>query len=69
MKLLESVTASAGILLFSWLSIPAAAKVVGATVSTEQGVQMGLIFFVLRVVWLYALRCAFEKLKEAYARP
>lgn len=33
---------------------------VGASVTVQQGAEMGLIFFALRLVWLYVVRRYFE---------
>lgn len=60
MKFTEALIASLGIMAFGWVSIPLAAWAVGVTVTVKQGAEMGLIFFALRLVWLYALRCYFD---------
>jgi hypothetical protein len=59
---LEPLLGSIGILLAGFLTIPLAAYFVGATVSAEQGFEMGLIFFVARFAWLSLLRLIFSRL-------
>lgn len=61
MRFTEALIGSLGIMCFGWLSIPVAASMVGASVTVGQGFQMGLIFFAMRLAWLYALRCAFDR--------
>jgi len=57
----EPLIGSLGILLAGFVTIPLAAYFVGANVSSAQGLEMGLIFFVGRFVWLSVLRLIFSK--------
>jgi hypothetical protein len=62
-KAIESFTGSAGILIVGFLSIPLAAAIVGAQVSSMQGLGMGGVFFLARWAWLYLVRTFFERLQ------
>jgi len=57
----EPLLGSMGILLVGFVTIPLAAYFVGADISTAQGLEMGLIFFSGRFVWLLVLRLIFSK--------
>jgi len=56
---LESFIGSLGILVFGFLSIPLAAKWMGASITLDQGIGMSFIFFVSRFLWLLCLRSFF----------
>jgi hypothetical protein len=61
-KAAESFVGSAGILVVGFASIPLAAHFVGASISAPQGLGMGVIFFLARWLWLYAVRSFFERM-------
>ena len=61
MKFLEALIGSTGIMLFGWLSIPIVGHLAGVEITTNQGVTMSAYFFVLRLLWLYALRRVFTR--------
>lgn len=60
MKFIEALVASLGIAAFGWLSIPVVGHLAGVQISGTQGITMSAYFFVLRLAWLYALRCYFD---------
>jgi hypothetical protein len=60
-KIIESLLGSFGIMVVGWATIPFAGYVAGVQITATQGFKMGLIFFVTRFLWLYALRFWFSK--------
>jgi len=58
---LEAFIGSLGILVFGFLSIPLAAKWMGASITLDQGMGMSFIFFVSRFLWLLCLRAFFAE--------
>ncbi len=60
MKLLEAIVGSFGILLFGVISIPIVGALSGVAINLTQGAQMSAIFFVGRILWLYAVRRFFS---------
>lgn len=60
----ESMVGSAGILLAGFITIPLAARAVGATVTLEQGASMSILFFFGRWIYLFALRMWFQAKEE-----
>ena len=58
---IEALAGSTSILLFGFFTIPLAAAMSGATITTTQGIKMSLIFFVGRWLLLYVIRCIFKK--------
>jgi hypothetical protein len=60
MKALESFVGSIGIACVGMLTIPFAAEVAGAAITTEQAAKMSAVFFLGRWCWLYVLRSFFE---------
>jgi hypothetical protein len=60
----EAMVGSLGILLFGFLSLPALAWLVGGSLTTGHGAVIGVILFVLRFLWLWAVRTAFSRFLE-----
>lgn len=67
MNALEALVASLGILLAGFVTLPLAAWLVGAHLTAGQGAGMGVVLFVLRFAWLWAVRAGFDRLKERAA--
>ena len=57
----EPFLGSAGILVASAVTIPLVGFLVGAHISSTQGLQMGVVFFALRFIWLLFLRYIFSR--------
>jgi len=60
MKFAEALVGSMGIMLVGFLTIPLAGHVAGLRISSVQAFAMSWVFFILRLLWLLALRCYFE---------
>lgn len=58
---IESLLGSIGILIVGFWTIPLAGYFAGVEISGGAGMQMSLMFFVARFIWLYALRCIFSR--------
>jgi hypothetical protein len=57
---LEAAVGSFGMLLSGLITIPLAARTVGVKINLKQAFGMSLIFFVLRVIWLWIVRGFFS---------